>query len=65
MQATEKQKGSHRHKEGKREREAAVNATLLNDTIIFWEQCSFNVTIRLTEKDSQVGYFKILKPKMP
>ena len=65
LQATEKQKGNHRHKERKREREAAVNAMLLNDTRIFWEQCSFNVTIRLTEKDSKVGYFKILKPKMP
>jgi len=61
----EKQNGNHRHKERKREREAGVNAVLLNDTRIFWEQCSFNVTIRLIEKDSEAGYFKILKPKMP
>lgn len=44
----EKQKGNHRHKESKRERQAALSA--LKDARIFWEQCGFNVTIRLIEK---------------
>lgn len=60
----EKQKGNHRHRERNREREAAVNAMILNHTRIFWEQCSFNVTIRLKEENTEVSYFKTLKPKM-